>query len=103
MTLKEILLFLAPIFFITTSLCLVPFLMYVVFPFFQSFSPEKRFEKYIDDKCIQGNEVAILIRREGVRSYLDKDYKLIKEAIEGNEYAIKALKLDAETLKKKNC
>lgn len=97
MTLKEMLPFLGPILVITTSICLVPFLMYIVLPFLQSFSPEKRFERYIDKKCIQGNEIAILIRREGLKYSLSKDYELMQAAIEGNEHAIKALKLDMKT------
>lgn len=102
MSFKEILSFLGPLLGVGIAICSVPLMMYVIFPFFQSLSPEKRFEKFIDDQCLLGNEIAILIRREGTRYYLDKDFALIRAAIEGNENAVRALKLDSETLKKKN-
>jgi hypothetical protein len=82
--------------------CFVPFLSYVVFPLFNSFSPESRLEQFVDEHCLQGNEIAILIRRERISRYLEKDYMLIRAAIEGNENAIKALKLDPGTRKGKS-
>lgn len=76
-------------------ICFIPFLSFIVFPFFQSFSPECRIEKFVNEHCLQGNEVAILIKRERLSHYTDRDHALIRAAIEGNESAIKALKLDS--------
>lgn len=102
MTFKEIIAIILPFVGIGIAFCFVPFMMYIVFPFFQNLSPEKKFEKYIDEQCLQGNEIAICIRRGGIRYYFDRDYKLVRAAIEGNEYAIRALKLEAENQTKKN-
>ena len=71
-------------------------LFFVVFPFIQSFSPEKRFERFVDEKCLEGNEVAIRMRRNRLRYYSDRDFNLYREAINGNENAVKALNLDKE-------
>ena len=78
------------------SLGVVPFILDIVFPFLKGFSSEKRMEKYINEHCIKGNDIAILIRRDKLNYYLERDYDLIRAAIEGNENAIKALKLDRE-------
>ena len=78
------------------SLGVVPFILDIVFPFFKGFSSEKRMEKYSNEHCIKGNDIAILIRRDKLNYYLERDYDLIRAAIEGNENAIKALKLDRE-------
>lgn len=86
---------------ILISVSIIPLTLYVVFPFFQSLSPEKKLEKYIDQQCILGNEIAISIRRRNIRYYNDSDKRLIKSAIEGNQNAIKALNLDQETINKK--
>ena len=53
-------------------------------------------EKFINEKCLEGNEIAIQIRREGCRYFSDKDYNLVRAAIEGNQYAIRALKLETK-------
>jgi hypothetical protein len=87
---------------IVVSICFIPLMMFVVFPFFERLSSEKRLEKFVDNQCLRGNEIAILVRREGNRYYDKRDYKLIRAAIEGNEHAIKALKLDPESRKNKN-
>lgn len=79
-----------------TLICMFPLLLYVVFPFFENFSQEKKLEKFIDEKCLEGNQIAIRIRRQNFSYYSKRDYKLIRAAIQGNEHAIKALKLDAE-------
>ena len=99
MTVKDLLSIICVVGSILSALLLVPFLIYVVFPFFNSFSPEKKLERLVDEQCVQGNEIAIRIRRDGTRYYYDRDYKLVKAAIEGNENAIRALKLDSETHK----
>jgi hypothetical protein len=70
------------------------FMAVVLFPFLSSLAPEKRLEKFIDKKCLQGNEIAIRIRRQNMRYFSDKDCTLVRAAIEGNEYAITALKLE---------
>jgi hypothetical protein len=85
---------------VVAAICFVPLLAFVVFPFINGLSPEKRLEKFIDKKCLEGNEVAIRIRREGLRYCRDTDYRLIRGAIEGNKYAIKALKLEFEETNK---
>lgn len=94
MTIKDAL----PIFISISAICaaifIIPLMAYVIFPFVNSLSPEKRLEKFIDEKCLQGNEVAICIRRDRIRYYSDRDCKLIRAAIEGNVYAIRALKLE---------
>ncbi len=74
--------------------CFIFFMAFVLFPFLSSFAPEKRLEKFIDTKCLQGNEIAIRIRRQGIRYFSDRDCRLVRAAIEGNEHAIKALKLE---------
>lgn len=86
---------------ILASICFLPFMMYIVFPFFESFTPEKKLEKLIEQQCLLGNEIAIQIRRDNFRYYANSDYKLVRAAIEGNVNAAKALKLDNESLKKK--
>lgn len=96
-------LFLIPIFCTVIAFSFIPLCMYVIFPFFHSLSQEQRFEKYINNQCLQGNEIAILIRREGIRYYNEKDYQLIRAAIQGNVHAIKALKLDKETQTSASC
>lgn len=97
MTIKDIAPVLGPILSVVAAICFIPVMVFVVFPFFESLSSEKRLEKFVDDQCLQGNEMAILIRRDGTRYYAKRDYKLIRSAIEGNEYAIKALKLDPQS------
>ncbi len=72
---------------------LILFMGFFVFPFLNSLSPEKRLEKYIDKKCLEGNQVAIHIRRKNM-FYMYPNIRLIRAAIDGNEHAIKALKLD---------
>jgi hypothetical protein len=95
MTVTNIFTILGTILGVGAAMCFIPFIVFVVFPFFNSFSPEKRLERFIDEKCLEGNEVAIRIRREGLfRYHSHNDNKLIRAAIEGNEYAIKALKLE---------
>lgn len=87
---------------IAGSICFIPLMMYVVFPFFESFSAEKKLEKFIEEQCLLGNEIAIQIRRDNIRYYADSDYKLVRAAIEGNENAARALRLDKESLQKKS-
>jgi hypothetical protein len=70
------------------------FMAVVFFPFLSSLAPEKRLEKFIDKKCLEGNEIAIRIRRQNMRYFSDRDCALVRAAIEGNEHAIKALKLE---------
>lgn len=102
MTIKEVLPVLGTILGVGAMFGIIPFIMFVVFPFFQSLSPEGRFEKFVHQQCLQGNEIAILIRRDGTRFYRDQDFKLARAAIEGNEHAIRALKLDSESHKKRS-
>lgn len=83
------------------AFCLVPFLVFIVFPFFNSLTAEKRLEKFINDQCLQGNEIAIRIKRDKIRFYDNTDYALVRSAIQGNEHAIRALKLDPESQKNK--
>jgi hypothetical protein len=79
------------------ALCFIPFMAYIVFPFFFNLTPEKRLEKLVDVKCVEGNEIAIQIRQDRFKSYYsESDCRLIRAAIEGNKYAIKALKLDSK-------
>lgn len=99
MEIKEILILVLAI---VGPACLVPFIMHIVFPFFESFSAEKKLEKFIEEQCILGNEIAIQIRRDNIRYYAVSDYKLVRAAIQGNENAARALNLDKETLQKKN-
>jgi hypothetical protein len=70
------------------------FLIYGFIPFVFSFSPEKRLERFVNEKCIEGNEIAIKIRQR--RTYLIREGngELIRSAIEGNEGAIRALELN---------
>ena len=70
------------------------FMALVLFPFLSSLTPEKRLEKFIDKKCLEGNEIAIRIRRQNMRFFGDGDCRLVRAAIEGNEHAIRALKLE---------
>jgi hypothetical protein len=83
-------------------ICFIPFLTLVVFPFFQSFSPEHKIENFVNKHCLQGNEIAILIKRERLSYYSERDHTLIRAAIEGNENAIRALKLDSAIRKNKD-
>lgn len=76
------------------------FMGFVLFPFLSGLAPEKRLEKFIDKKCLEGNQIAIRIRRQGMRYFGDRDCRLVRAAIEGNEHAIKALKL--ESIESKN-
>lgn len=97
----DLLSILGPALAFIAMLCIAPFIIFIAFPLFQSLSREKRFEKFVDDQCIQGNQIAILIRRERMSYLSDRDHKLMQAAIEGNENAIKALKLDPESQKHK--
>ena len=96
MAAKEVLTIIGIVFGVGAMLCFIPFMAYVVFPFFINLTPEKRLEKFIDEKCLQGNEIAIRIRREGFRYYRDRDYKIVRAAIEGNVHAVRALNLDSK-------
>jgi hypothetical protein len=96
MAIKEAITILGTITAIIVAASFIPLMAYVVFPFFNSLSPEKRLEKFINEKCLEGNETAIQIRREGYRYYSEKDYKLVRAAIEGNKHAIRALKLETK-------
>ena len=69
------------------------FVGFVLFPFFSNLSPEKRLEKFIDNRCLEGNEIAIQIRRQNIRYFGVRDFKLVRAAIEGNKHAIRALRL----------
>lgn len=71
------------------------FIGFVLLPFLSGLTPEKRLEKFIDKKCLEGNQVAIRIRRQNMRYFCDRDCRLVRAAIEGNEHAIKALKLES--------
>ena len=84
---------------LTIGVCFMVFILNYAFPYISSLSPERRLEKFIDEECLKGNKVAIMIRQN--KSYIsDKDHLLIRQAIEGNENALKALKLDEESRKK---
>lgn len=96
MTIKDVSTVLVSIAAICAAASIIPFMVFVIFPFFHSLTPEKRLEKFIDENCLQGNEVAIRIRRERIRYYCDGDYKLVRAAIEGNVNAIRALKLETK-------
>ena len=69
------------------------FIMFVMPSFFSEFSAERRLERFVDQKCIEGNEIAIKIRRERIY-IICRDAQLIRAAIDGNQNAIKALRLD---------
>jgi|HubBroStandDraft_6_1064221.scaffolds.fasta_scaffold1219398_2 hypothetical protein len=70
------------------------FMAFVFFPFLSSLAPEKRLEKFIDKKCLEGNEIAIRIRLQNIRYFGDRDCSLVRAAIKGNKHAIRALKLE---------
>jgi hypothetical protein len=70
------------------------FLGFVLFPLLSGLAPEKRLERFIDKKCLEGNEIAIRIRRQNVRYFSDRDHRLVRAAIDGNEHAIRALRLE---------
>lgn len=70
------------------------FMGFVFFPFLSGLAPEKRLEKFIDKKCLEGNELAIRIRRQNIQYFSGRDYVLVQAAIDGNEHAIRALKLE---------
>lgn len=94
---KEIKSTLQNVFGCTCVICFIPFMYFIVLPFFNSFTPENRLEKFINDECIEGNEIAIRIKRERIRYHNNNDYNLVRSAIEGNEHAIRALGLDSNT------
>jgi hypothetical protein len=94
MNIDDILHVLFTIIVVLSMFSIVPLVLFVLFPFFQSFTYEKRIEKLIDEECLKGNEIAIRIRRREISYFADRDHLLIKEAINGNENAVRALKLD---------
>jgi hypothetical protein len=94
MEIKNILTVLGMIICSVTIVGSIFFMGFVLFPFLSGLAPEKRLEKFIDKKCLEGNEIAIRIRRQNMRYFSDRDCRLVRAAIEGNEHAIKALKLE---------
>jgi hypothetical protein len=99
MEIKNIITVLGTIFCSIAVIGSIFFMGFVLFPFLSGLSPEKRLEKFIDKKCLEGNEIAIRIRRQGIRYFSDRDCGLVRAAIEGNEHAIRALKLEDIELK----
>lgn len=71
------------------------------FPFFDQFSKNSRLQRFVDKGCLDGNEVAIKIKKRGLYRFRD-DGELVKEAINGNEFAYKALRLDQYDIMDKN-
>lgn len=94
MEIKNILTVLGTIICSVTIVGSIFFMGFVLFPFLSGLAPEKRLEKFIDKRCLEGNEIAIRIRRQNMRYFSDRDCSLVRAAIEGNEHAIRALKLE---------
>lgn len=65
----------------------------VAFPWIDEQSPTKKFEKMIQKKCLEGNEIAIKIQRKGTIRFRHEKI-LVMAALDGNNDAIKALDLD---------
>lgn len=82
-------------------ICVIAGIFYLIlnFAFLRKDRAEARIEKSVIENAIKGNKIAIYLHRK--RSvYREKEGDLIKEAMEGNAAAIKALGIDKRDLER---